>query len=87
MPNDLKLIYLEQDPATQRAKQLLQQLGLNYQEVPQDGLEPSDFYLSYTSPTLLDGSRIIFGEKSGASCGAPTESLPNLDELRKRLER
>lgn len=62
---------------------LLNQNGLEFESVCQDDLEEANPLKNYSSPTLLDGEKIIFGsEAKGGGCSMP---LPKKDELMKLL--
>ncbi|MCB0272394.1 MAG: hypothetical protein KDD46_05215 [Bdellovibrionales bacterium] len=78
-----KLIYFNSCPNYQAAVDLLNQSGLEFEAVCQDDLEEGDLLKNYSSPTLLDGERIIFGsEAKGGGCSIP---LPKKEELLKIL--
>ena len=79
-----KLIYFIGCPNYPPAVDLLNQAGLEFEAICQDKLEETNTFKNYSSPTLLDGEKIIFGsEVTGGGCSMP---LPNKDELLKLLE-
>lgn len=80
---DYKLIYFNGCPNHQPAVDLLNEAGLTFESVCQDGLDNSDPHKNYSSPTLLKGDKIIFGsEANGGGCSMP---LPSKDELLKLI--
>ena len=81
----LKLIYFKDCPNAERAKGLLSALGLSYEDIVQDHLDHNDFFRTYTSPTLLRDTEIIFGESTGAACGGCSLGIPTLAELKVSL--
>lgn len=77
------LIYFNGCPNYQPAVDLLNHSGLEFETVCQDDLEGTDPLKNYSSPTLLDGDKIIFGSKAtGGGCSMP---LPEKDKLLKLL--
>ncbi len=75
----LTLIYFEGCPNYLPAVELLEPLNVKFESVNQDMLEEDNPLKNYSSPTLLKGSKIIFG--SLASGGGCSLKLPNADEL------
>ena len=82
---NLKLIYTQGDDDAEHLIKLLQDLNFKYEEIIQNHLSHNDFYLTYTSPTLLSGSKIIYGASEGSTCGLPGAQLPNILELKELL--
>lgn len=81
----LKLIYFEGCPNTERARKLLIETGVPFEEVKQDNLSIGDPLKGYASPTVLDGGNIIFGSKTGENSGGCSLDIPSIEQLRFRL--
>ncbi len=82
----LKLIYFEGCPNTEKARKLLIEVGVPFEEVKQDDLPTGNPLKGYASPTLLDGENIIFGSETGNSSGGCSLDIPSVDQLRSRLD-
>ena len=78
----LKLIYFEGCPNAERARKMLTELGVPFEEVKQDDVPVADPLKGYASPTVLDGEKIIFGSKTGGNSGGCSLNIPSLDQLR-----
>lgn len=81
----LKLIFFEGCPNAGKARKLLQQVGVTFEEVKQDLLPADHPYKGYASPTVLDKERIVFGAKTGNDSGGCSLDIPTASDLRKRL--
>lgn len=81
----LKLIFFEGCPNAERARKLLQQVGVTFEEVKQDLLPANHPYKGYASPTVLDKERIVFGAKTGNDSGGCSLDIPTASDLQKRL--
>lgn len=71
--SSVKLIYFEGCPNAQKAKDLLLKREIPFDIIMQDELEKDSPYREYSSPTILDGDSLIFGQKIGqnsAACSA-----------------
>ena len=71
--NSVKLIYFEGCPNAQKAKDMLSKKEIPFDIIVQDELEKNSHYREYSSPTILDGNSLIFGQKIGrnsAACSA-----------------
>lgn len=82
---DFKLIYFEGCPNVEKAKRLLFDLNYQFVSVRHDALPIQHPLRSYSSPTLLEGDKIIFGAQMGSEGGGCSLDIPSLDELKKRL--
>ena len=70
--NELTLIYFEGCPNASKARALLTAAGRPFTEVLQDTLPEGHPKKGYTSPSILEGDRVIYGMKSdeeGCSIG------------------
>lgn len=85
VPMTLYLITFAGCPNVQKAKALLGEAGLNYIEVKRDNLPESHPHRAYSSPSLLDGEKLIFGSRTDSNAGGCTLSIPSLEELRRKL--
>jgi len=83
--NRLTLIYFRDCPNAGRARQLLQDLGFEFQEVVQDELSPDSRLRRYTSPTLLSEDRLVFGGELGQGGTGCTMTIPSAQQLKKLL--
>lgn len=81
----IKLIYFEGCPNAEKARGLLKKIGVRFQEVRQDDLPPTDQYRGYTSPTILNGEKIISGSDTEGPGGGCSLDIPSEGELKKRL--
>ena len=81
----LKLIYFDGCPNAEKVRGLLRKIGVRFQEVRQDDLPPSDRYRGYTSPTILDGEKIVVGSDTEGSSGGCSLDIPSETELKERL--
>ncbi len=63
--DELTLITFKGCPNAARARELLAAAGRPYTEVVQDDLPPGHPQRAYTSPTILQGERIVYGAASG----------------------
>jgi hypothetical protein len=62
---------------------MLEEIGLVFIEINQDGLHGGSFGNNFSSPTLLVNNNIvIFGGETDSSEGACTTNLPNKEELK-----
>jgi hypothetical protein len=82
--SELTLITFEGCPNAARAREVLRAAGRTWREVRQDDLPPGHPQRAYTSPTILDGERVVYGATSGeAGCSiAPLEPERLLEALR-----
>lgn len=81
----VKLIYFDGCPNAEKAKTLLKEIGISFQEIRQDDLPENDQFRSYTSPTILDGNAIVVGAQTEGSGGGCSVGIPSADELRRKL--
>lgn len=82
----LRLIFFQGCPNAVRARNLLRELGLAYEEISQDDLPINHPLRGYSSPTILDGEEIIFGAKTGEGSGGCSLDIPSPEELKNRLK-
>ena len=71
--NDMKLIYFEGCPNSEQAREVLLTFQCDFDVIKQDDLKEGDPYLQYSSPTILNGGEIIFGQKidpNSSACSA-----------------
>jgi len=67
---------------------MLEEIGLAFIEINQDGLHDGCFGNNFSSPTLLvNNDIVIFGGETDSSEGACTTNLPDKEELRNLLNR
>lgn len=85
MKAEFVLIYFKGCPNTKKARSLLAQAGVDYSEICQDNLKPSDPLRQYSSPTLLRGSKLVFGSETTDADGSCSLDIPTIDELQRRL--
>jgi hypothetical protein len=73
---ELTLVTFLGCPNAARARELLRRSGRGFREVSQDDLPPGHPLRGYTSPSILAGERLIFGQASGeAGCSiAPLDA-------------
>ena len=84
----LSLIYSGSCPNYKPTRQMLEEIGLAFIEINQDGLHEGCFGNNFSSPTLLvNNDIVIFGGETDSSEGACTTNLPNKEELRNLLNR
>ena len=81
----IKLLYFEGCPNAEKARLLLRQTGVTFEEVRQDDLAAIDPLKGYTSPTVLDGEKIVFGSKTGEGSSGCSFGLPSTEELRDKF--
>lgn len=86
MKSELVLIYFNGCPNADKAKTLLDQAGLDFREVCQDDLKTGDPLSQYSSPTLLRGTKIIFGSKTTHAAGGCSLNIPTMDKLQEQLK-
>lgn len=80
-----KLIYFRGCPSADKAKSLLEQAGIQFEEIHQDGLPHNHPLKGYTSPTVLQDDQIAFGAKTGEGTAGCSLNIPSLDELKRRF--
>lgn len=80
---NLKLVYFKGCPNHPPAVELLNQLNIDFELICQDELSADDSYRDYASPTLLNGSEIVFGSR--ATGGGCSVKLPNPEILKELL--
>jgi hypothetical protein len=81
----IKLIYFDGCPNAGRARDLLNEIGVAYDEIRQDDLSATDRLRSYTSPTILNNGEVIAGSETEGAGGGCSVNLPSANELRQRL--
>lgn len=75
-----QLIYFEGCPKAKEARSFLSSIGVAFETVLQDQLEQNDPRRAYSSPSILKGRKLIFGQK--LSSGSSACSFEKLDEQR-----
>jgi len=84
----LSLIYSGACPNYKPTRQMLEEIGLAFIEINQDGLHEGCFGNNFSSPTLLANNNIvIFGGETDSSEGAFTTNLPDKEELSNLLNK
>lgn len=68
--NRVKVIYFTACPNAQKAQDTLTKGKIPFDVIVQDKLEENSPYREYSSPTILDGTSLIFGQKIGANSAA-----------------
>ena len=61
----IELIYFLDCPNWSKAKEILNELEMEFTEIVQDNLAQSSAYKNYASPTILIDGKIIYGAESG----------------------
>lgn len=82
----LKLIFFEDCPNAERARRLLKQVGVSFEQIRQDSLPADHPYRRYASPTVLNHELIVFGSALGDGGGGCSIDIPSVTDLKKRLE-
>lgn len=82
---NLILITFEGCPLAGKSRDMLSEIGVKFMDVEQDNLPINDPHRFYSSPTLLEGERIIFGSRLDSGARACTLILPTLAQLKKML--
>jgi len=82
----IKLIYFEGCPNAEKSRQALRAVGIPFDEIRQDELPSESPFKSYSSPTILDGDKLIFGSRADAGSGGCSLEIPTADSLKKKLE-
>jgi mercuric ion transport protein len=77
----LRLVYFEGCPNAGAARAALERAGLAYEAVRQDDLGADHPWRRYTSPTLLDGDRVLFGAATAGGGGCTVPAVPPADLL------
>ncbi len=80
------LIYFNNCPNYEPARQLLHQASIDFIEVCQDKLDEADPLKEYSSPTLLMDHQIIFGSRVSGAGGGCSWKIPSLDELKEAIK-
>lgn len=73
-----KIIYFEGCPNAKHARAILLSSGVEFETVKQDDLEENNNLRDFSSPTILYGNEVVFGEK--LLQGASACSAGNFDE-------
>jgi hypothetical protein len=81
----VKLVCFEGCPNAEKAKGLLRKIGVPFDEIRQDDLQALDRYRGYTSPTILNGDKIVIGSSTEGAAGGCSIDIPSAEELRTRL--
>lgn len=81
----VKLIYFEGCPNAEKSRQALKATGVSFDEIRQDELPPENPFRSYSSPTILNGNRVIFGSQTGAGSGGCSLAIPTAEALANTL--
>lgn len=80
-----KLIYFRGCPNYIRFRNYLKGTGLSFQNICQDDL-PADHPLkAYSSPTVLNGDKILFGANMGTQGGGCSLEVPTQEEFLEKL--
>lgn len=82
---EIRLVYFEGCPNVAKAKNSLVSAGIEFVEVRQNELPEDHVFNGFTSPTILNGDDIIFGEKTDLAGGCSLQ-VPTADEILKKLE-
>jgi len=83
--SETQLIYFKGCPNTDKARDVLKQAGISFEEVQQDELPSNHPFKGYSSPTILRGGEIIIGAKlEGEEGGCSLETI-DTDSLKKKL--
>ena len=72
-------------PNAERARTLLREIGVAFDDVVQDDLPPNHPNRSFSSPSILLGDEVISGSKLDAGGSGCSFGLPSAQELRARL--
>lgn len=83
--NSVKLIYFEGCPNAQKAKDALSKRGIPFEVMVQDNLNKDSPYHEYSSPTILDGDSLIFGQRIGRNSAACSAEKFDEDLIFKKL--
>jgi hypothetical protein len=80
------LIYFDGCPNADKTKRRLRDAHIDFVDQKQDSLPNGHAHLNYSSPTLLLGDQIIFGETTTeGGAGGCSLDLPESEEIRERL--
>lgn len=85
MKSEYVLTYFKGCPNAQLARNLLAQAGVMYREVCQDDLAPDDPHRQYSSPSLLNGAKLVFGSEATGADGSCSLDIPTLEELQRLI--
>lgn len=81
---DLKFIYFEGCPNAAKVRKNLADAGYDFEDVNQNELAASHSLKNFSSPTILKGSKIIFGSATGSEGGCSLE-IPTIQEIKTKL--
>ena len=82
---NIKLIYFEGCPNHEKLKSALSEACIAFDEIEQTCLLDGDPLKGYSSPTILDGERLVFGCKTGDGGGGCSLEIPNLEALKAKI--
>lgn len=83
--SQVKLIYFEGCPNSKHAKAALLGSQVEFDAIKQDDLPKGDPHLGYSSPTIIKGDQIIFGQKLGPNTSACTAQQLDETKIREKL--
>lgn len=89
---EVTLVYFTECPNTDRAREALRQAGVaRWKEINQDNLDQHNRFQRYSSPSILVGEKVLFGQElstCGGSCNisnlAPRALQERIEELETR---
>jgi hypothetical protein len=82
---DLTLIYFDGCPNEERVRRNLLAAGYSFKTVRQDDLPSGHPFKAYSSPTILDGEKVVFGTSTASGEGGCSLEIPSVSELRSRI--
>jgi hypothetical protein len=77
-----RLIYFKGCPNAEIATRRLTEAGIAFDPIVQDELPLHSPYHAFTSPTLLLGESLVFGERVAQGASGCTRDIPTAAELR-----
>ncbi len=84
--NKIQLIYFRGCPNYDVVKDLLCEMGLEYEEIDQNNLQENDLLKLLSSPSILKNGELIYGQRIGSAKGGCTLNLADKSYLAAKLK-
>jgi len=82
----IKLIYFAGCPNYKSVKNILEHIGVSFDEINQDDLANGHPFKRFTSPTIIKNDKLIFGERVSEMGGGCSIHIPERWELEQKLK-
>lgn len=84
MSTNVTLITFRSCPNADKARLALKNIGVSFSNVISDDLPANHLWRGYSSPTILQGEKLVFGSDQSGN-GACSLNVPTENELKERL--